>query len=181
VGCDARADGLDDAPSSGHGSDGHGGVAAEDDPPGDLVLSEEPLKAVMAGFSPLFVAGGGEEGDDDAHRLLGVVGAVAEGVKAGRDELEMAEAALGFVSLGVTGEPADGSHEEGGNEVEEGSPENGLKRGKDAGGNNRGNGVRGVVKAVEEVENERNDDEDIDKLQDLHSESQPFLSRTRAR
>ena len=39
------------------------------------MLAEEALKSA-AGFAPLFVAGGGEQGDDDAHGLLRVVGAM---------------------------------------------------------------------------------------------------------
>ena len=60
------------------------------------------------------------------------------------------------------------SEEEGGDEVEEGSPENGLKGRQDAGGDDGGNGVRSVVKAVEEVEDERNCNEDVDKVESLH-------------
>ena len=38
------------------------------------------------------VPGGDEQGEDDAHRLLGVVGAVAEAERGGRDELPAPEA-----------------------------------------------------------------------------------------
>ncbi len=79
---DALAHGLDDAPAARHGSPSDGQVAADDYPIGN----DEGLEQ----------ASGNERGGDDAHAFLRVVGAVAEAVASGGDELQAAEPLIHF-------------------------------------------------------------------------------------
>src|SRR5882672_1615798 len=74
---DALAHGLDDAPAARHSSSSNRQVAANDYPVGD----DEGLEQ----------SSGHERGGDDAHAFLCVVGAVAEAVAGGGDELQATE------------------------------------------------------------------------------------------
>ena len=57
--------------------------------------------------------------------------------------------------------PGDGGSEgEGGNKIEESRPEDGDTRRQHARGNHRGDGVRGIVEAIEEIEAEGDDHDD---------------------
>jgi len=73
-----------------------------------MVMAKEPHMGV--GISA--VTGGDEQGDDNAHRLLSVVCAVAERVRSGGDELEAAEEARSCIPGGVEGAPRDDVHED---------------------------------------------------------------------
>jgi hypothetical protein len=56
-----------------------------------------------------------------------------------------------------------GAEEKSGEKIERGSPEHGQFGRQDAGGNYRRDAVGGIVKAIEEVEDQRNEDRDQDK------------------
>jgi hypothetical protein len=53
-----------------------------------------------------------------------------------------------------------GAKEKGGEKIERRGPQDGQFRRQDAGGNDRGDAVGGVVKSVEEVEGQRDQDRD---------------------
>src|SRR6266849_5882506 len=74
---DALAHGLDDAPAARHGSPGDGQVAANNHP----VRNDEGLEQTS----------GDERGGNDAHAFLRVIGAVAETIASGGDELQATE------------------------------------------------------------------------------------------
>ncbi len=79
---DALAHGLDDAPAARHGSPGNSQVAANEHP----VRNDEGLEQTS----------GHERRRDNAHAFLRVVGAVAEAVASGGDELQAAEPLINF-------------------------------------------------------------------------------------
>src|SRR6266550_3216267 len=72
--------GNGEAPAARHGAAGHGEMAAEDDPVGDVVSRHQ--------------AAGDEGGGDDAHALLGVVGAMTKAIARGRKKLQAAKQAV---------------------------------------------------------------------------------------
>src|SRR5207302_212541 len=76
-----HAHGLDDAPSPEGCPEAERGARRKDHPEGDVEFRSE-------------VAGREEQDRDDPHRLLGVVGAVADAVGGGRDELAAPEEAV---------------------------------------------------------------------------------------
>ena len=92
---DLRAHRLHDAPAAGEGAEADGGVGGE----------HHPQRHVGVGGQ---VAGGDEQGEDDAHRLLGVVGAVAEAEGGRRHELAAPEALVQAVEpLHAVEDPRD--------------------------------------------------------------------------
>ena len=76
---DLRAHGLHDAPAAAQGAETHRHVGGQHDPQRDVGVGGQ-------------VVGRDQQGEDDAHRLLGVVGAVAEAEGGGRHQLSASEA-----------------------------------------------------------------------------------------
>ena len=91
------AQGLDDLPSAEDRAEAHGQRADQDDP--------------LRHIERLDLAGGEERHGDDAHGLLGVVGAVAEGHEGRREDLEPAEVLADDAGSEVTEEIQDQLHE----------------------------------------------------------------------
>src|SRR5579871_338889 len=94
---------LDDPPAAERGADAHRQVAGEDDPEGARV--EDGDVDVL-----LHHAAGDQDGDDDAHRLLRVVAAVAERVERGGEQLPAAEAAVDDGGAPATEQPVQRQH-----------------------------------------------------------------------
>src|SRR5712664_598143 len=113
---DALAHGLDDAPAARHGSPGNGQVAANDYPVGN----DEGLEQ----------ASGHERRGDDAHAFLRVIGAVAETVASGGDELQAAEPLIHFQRAlpanDPTGDDGDGHAQEHADQRREKNKSDGL-------------------------------------------------------
>jgi hypothetical protein len=107
----ARADRLDDAPSTGHRPQSHCRVATENNPPGYFVLASQTLEARGASLAPFLVTRGSQEGDDNPHGLLGIIRTVSQGVEASWDKLQMTEPFFGLVALRMPRQPSDSGHD----------------------------------------------------------------------
>ena len=114
---DALAHGLDDAPTARHGSPSDGQMAANDHP----VRNDEGLEQTS----------GHERRRDNAHAFLRVVGAVAEAVASGGDELKAAEPLINFQGALSADDPTrddrNGHAEQHANQRREKNKHDGLK------------------------------------------------------
>ena len=103
---DLAAHGVDDAPAAGERSQGNGGMRHQHNP-------ERDGQVPGCIHHQVAVSRDGEEyAGDDAHGFLGIVGAMSQAVKSGRDELpapeKMVHAARGLFSK----DPEDEDHED---------------------------------------------------------------------
>src|SRR5579862_215820 len=103
--CDARAHGVNDAPSAEVGAESDGGVCRENDGP---VIVSPGAGEFRRGNDFRAV----ECARDDAHGFLRVIAAMAKTVGGGREELQLAEPCVDAARGLVAQDPEDGGHED---------------------------------------------------------------------
>ena len=98
---DSRTHRFHDPPPAGHGPQRHRPVTAEHDPGGELGTLAD--KGVEVPRGPFPVTFSDQQGGNDSHGLLSVIGPVAQAVSRRRDQLQVPEYPLGAVPLEAVG------------------------------------------------------------------------------